>query len=178
MHRCSPTPTHFEKSRSCSNYSSKRQFLFGLQPHPRVTPRQAEWWLREIQEIDPDAMAPGPYVLAAMAYEQLLVLAAGIQAAGPNLNAETFGSALMALQYSATKPEPPHWVPTVGFGANDHSFYNDYALVWSSNVAYPDQPSTTLRRGWCYLDRGARYSAGNVPADADARFFSPDEPCR
>ena len=109
-------------------------------------------------------------------YQALLVLASGIQAAGPGLTPETFAKGLQSLRF----PNPgagaaPYYQATVGF-TGDHSMIDDEALQWWSASA-PAYYSLQPVGGWCYVDQGARWRLGQWPNRPDA-FFDADKPCR
>lgn len=160
----------------------QRTRMFGLQPHPKVMAAQTQWWYASALEInDVIAAAPATYYWGQTLYDELLVLAAGIQAAGPALTPETFAAGLMTTPFPNTGAgAAPYWQPSVGFGLGDHGFYNDYALAWWNDAAeYQglNRAPGTVQGSWCYLGRGSRYNVGHYPADADSRFFA-EQPCR
>ncbi len=111
------------------------------------------------------------------AYKNLLILSSGIQAAGPDLDPDTFARGLQRLVF----PNPgaassPYYQATVGFGA-DHSMNDDVGLIWWS----PGAPATSKRAsdvgGWCYVQRGARWKLGHWPT-RDHPLFDLTQPCR
>lgn len=157
----------------------QQKHLFGLMPHPKAMPGQTQWWMAAPRELGVPFTPDDWWTY--VAYEQTLVLAAGIQAAGPNLNPDTFAQGLMQATFPNNgSGAAPYFQPAVGFGAGDHSFYDDYALAWYSPTAetYGFGAAERPFGSWCYLDRGRRFSTGTFPGDADGRFFSSSEPCR
>jgi hypothetical protein len=114
-------------------------------------------------------------------YDPLLVIAAGIQGAGPNLSPDRFADALRSMRFpNPNAGGPPYWQPGVGFGRGDQAFRNDYAIWWWSDDAQAQQ--TVLgddgRGSFCYVDRGARFTAESFPPDADNRIHDVSLPCR
>lgn len=105
-------------------------------------------------------------------YHALLVLASGIQMAGPHLTPTTFAEGLATAKF----PNPgagaaPYWQARVGFGPNDYSMVDDVTAVWWSETA-PSYRGTRPTAGWCYVDRGARLASPTQwPADIDSRLL-------
>lgn len=170
--------------------ASERPHMFALVERGKLLPVQARPWFQALQAVQPQlvgtlSQSGGLYETMAFsvrAYNQLLVLATGIQVAGPVLTPDTLAQGLMATTFSNhAAGEAPAWQPSVGFGPGDHSFTNDYALAWwDDTLPSLDVMSAGLRAtgSWCYLDRGARFGPGRYPAGAADRFFSSTEPCR
>ncbi len=110
-------------------------------------------------------------------YRSLLVIASGIQGAGPNLTAKTFEQALQKMQFpNPNSGTAPYWQQAIGFAAGDYTWAKDYAIRWFD-------PSLESRDefgagSWCYVDRGARFKPGAFPRDADAKLFDRSQPCR
>lgn len=108
-------------------------------------------------------------------YEPLLLLASGIQWAGPNLTPDTFGAALRNLAF----PNPgagtlPYYQAHVGFGPGDHFFFDDAApIFWRDDETSHDLNTPT--GAYCYVDGGSRYLSGNFPTTPSAIFH--DGPC-
>jgi len=100
-------------------------------------------------------------------YRMLLVLASGIQLAGPNLTPETFAQGLQKAQF----PNPVTGLEAgkVGFNGGSHAMTKDSVeTFWSESAPgpYRDGPGTI-----CYVDGGARRVAGRYPK-GDGPFFA------
>ena len=124
-----------------------------------------------VKEVDPSL--PGEWAQAKHLYWPLLVLASGIQAAGPNLTPETFGDALMELDFpNPGAGGPPYYQATVGFGRDDHTFFGDGTPIWwnGSETSYQINQDTGT---FCYVDHGIRYRLGNWPAGVPKLFQGP-----
>jgi hypothetical protein len=114
-------------------------------------------------------------------YDPLLVIAAGIQGAGPHLTPDTFADALRTMRFpNPNSGAPPYWQPGIGFGRGDPSFRNDYAIWWWSANADAEQTvvGSSGKGSFCYVDRGARFTAETFPLDADSLIDNPSVPCR
>lgn len=110
-------------------------------------------------------------------YRRLLVLASGIQMAGPNLTPSTFDRALLQTRFAnPSSGGPPYYQAAVRFGPGHRWMTDDLALKWWEPSADSYGEGTNSRGSWCYVDRGARW-AGNWP-DLDAAFFDRTAPCR
>jgi hypothetical protein len=110
-------------------------------------------------------------------YEALLVLASGIQMAGPQLTPDTFAAALRRTVFPNVDDFPTAERPSlsghVGFNDGDRSMVDDAVEFWWSETApAPRNPQSVSGPGaWCYVDNGARYGLGRFPGGRDP-FFS------
>ena len=115
-----------------------------------------------LKEINPELICRG--ALNTFIYEPLLVLASGIQGAGPNLTPETFGQALFDMDFpNPNAGAPPYWQSRIGFGPGDHTFYDDATQIWFSPTTRPHE-YPELVGAYCYVDRGARYTYDAFPS--------------
>jgi hypothetical protein len=104
-------------------------------------------------------------------YPPLLLLATGIQEAGPNLTPETFAQGLQEAEF----PNPDDY-PYENYGAGDagfgggHTMLDDAAAIWwdpSQESTWGPDPGT-----WCYANNGERYRAGDWQnPHGDVRLF-------
>lgn len=152
-----------------------RTRLFGLGVWSKVLPLEERPFYQAIREQRPGASLPqySAKYLAPL-YEQLLILAAGLQAAGPALTPESFAAGLRRTTF----PNPgaggaPLYQASGRFGLGDHAFVSDFPLLWWAADAEPG--STT--GGWCYVARGRRYSASSWP-EGRLPFFDRTQGCR
>lgn len=165
-----------------SDSSAQAPYAFGFSSNVRVRPTEetpAFWALNE--GGGPENIAQWMWVEPF--YKQLLVLASGIQGAGPNLTPESFRQALWETVWPNPNPgEPPYWQQRVSLGPGDPVFYDDYAIWWWNEDAHSQTPGSASnqdgRGSFCYLDRGGRFLPGRFPNNADGRLFSGSEPCR
>jgi hypothetical protein len=120
-------------------------------------------------------------------YWNLLVLASGIQLAGPNLTPQTFEQGLQRARF----PNPncgkaPYYQACVGFEGGTHTMIKDFALVWwdsnAQSVEFDYTKSTnayTSKKGlgaFCYAELGTRRSLGKW-STGDPPIFGLN-PCR
>jgi hypothetical protein len=148
--------------------------VFGLSFRNPVLARQEMPWYWAIKEAAPTKDPTGGVTYSAMArYEQLSVLAAGIQMAGPKLAPATFEAALQRTKF----PNPnagaaPFFQARVGFPGGRHTFVDDATLYWYS----PSEPGTVdagVPGSVCYVRQGVRYTASTFPTDDSAFFKAP-----
>ncbi len=112
-------------------------------------------------------------------YAQMLILASGVQWAGPRLTPQTFAGALTSIRYpSPWVGRAPFWQPSVGFGRSDHGFNSDVALLWWKDPSDAEYQARTYFGELCYVGNGRRYRPDKLPAGADALFFDPAAGCR
>ena len=102
-------------------------------------------------------------------YPDILLLASGIQMAGPKLTPETFEQGLHRTVFP--NPDHPIMFGDVGFEDRDYTMTDDGAEIWWSNTAVGHDG---LERAYCYVDGGARRAKGAWPQGGDP-FFK--EPC-
>jgi hypothetical protein len=106
-------------------------------------------------------------------YHQLLLLASGIQMAGPNLKPETFQSGLQAATFP-NSPTPPIMAGKVGFAGGSHTMTIDAAEWWWSNTDPGPLPDEKSKPGtFCYADHGARHSLVSPWPRGDPFFQGP-----
>jgi hypothetical protein len=79
-------------------------------------------------------------------YKPLLILAAGVQLAGPNLTPQTFEEGLHRTAFP--NPTDPRQLGKVGFNTGDHTFVDDaIESFWSEGATGPDGQ---YAGAWCY----------------------------
>ncbi|GAC1408604.1 MAG: hypothetical protein NVSMB57_00070 [Actinomycetota bacterium] len=149
---------------------------FGISFHNKWLPEKQMPWYEAIKEVDPD-YETGDNGFASAIYEryyELLVLASGIQMAGPHLTPQTFQEGLFRARFPESgSGRAPLYYSGGGFGPSDHTMVDDAAMVWysESDMGY----TTNVRRGtFCYVKDGLRYGLGQWPS-GDPAFFQ--EPC-
>ncbi|HXA29886.1 MAG TPA: hypothetical protein VN193_14190 [Candidatus Angelobacter sp.] len=106
-------------------------------------------------------------------YHQLLLLASGIQMAGPNLTPATFQSGMQTTTFP-NSPAPPIMPGKVGFAGGSHTMTVDAAEWWWSNTDPGPLPDEKSQPGaFCYVDHGARRSLVNPWPSGDPFFHGP-----
>ncbi|MEX2100483.1 MAG: ABC transporter substrate-binding protein [Acidimicrobiia bacterium] len=163
----------------------QRGHTFGLTPKlRRITffggnraQYQEQYWYHALKEASPQVEPETSHFYTV--YSQLLLLASGIQWAGPELTPRAFGAALVSLRY----PNPgvgaaPWFQPAAGFGPGDHALNSDFALFWWRNEAAEVERSPGAKGQLCYVGNGRRFTAATMPRDADDLVFNPEAGCR
>lgn len=165
--------TSHESQYQINGDASSRSHMFGVGSFNRHNPLADEPLYWAMREADPDDAADqgGWGDNTHNWYRSLLLLASGIQMAGPNLTPTTFAEGLAKTRF----PNPgagaaPYWQAHVGFGPNDYTMVDDVTAVWWDDTA-PSYRGLNARGGWCYVNRGARFSKPRWPSDIDDRFF-------
>ena len=149
--------------------------VFGITVRPRQIRLEDEpfWWAVS----EGDRSADGSRYTEATAawtggdaYRIMLLVASGIQMAGPTLTAETFEDGLRRTTFP--NPDHPIRAGAVGFSGS-HAMTIDAAEWWYSSAArspYPGDTPGTI----CYVDGGTRHRRGAWPSGPGASF---DGPC-
>ena len=162
-----------------SSPQSQKDGTFGVALWNKMPQLQVEFWYQAFLAAGgiPDDAA----VLnnALNFYNELLLLASGIQMAGPNLTPASFAEGLR----TTTFPNPgggtrPYFQATVGFGSGSSSMVQDFAGFWfdprTTYDTYAPQPALNYHKSNCYVALGRRWSVDSWPATDD--FF--DGGCR
>lgn len=149
--------------------------LFGIRFLPRDVAIRDDPWFWAASEGDPSERWDDPSksgmqsqrVFYEREYRSLLLLASGIQLAGPRLTPETFAVGLNKAIFP--NPDYPTNPGKVSFSGGSHAMTTDGAEHWWSNTAR--SPYSAEGSGaWCYLDRGRRYVLGAWPTAGDPFF--------
>lgn len=148
---------------------SQTVHTFGISTWNKGVRVADEFWYQAIKEVDPAfdfPYKPFTYFGARHDYTQLLMLAAGIQMAGPNLTPETFAQGLQRAQW----PNPAHSNEPgkVTIGPGTHSYMEDAAVIWWHPTNGSEEYGTS--GGFCYVDNGARRRLGEYPKGAPGLF--------
>ncbi|HZU72623.1 MAG TPA: hypothetical protein VE990_07605 [Acidimicrobiales bacterium] len=139
---------------------------FGLTNDEMEIP-PADWACYQvIQEVDP-GFSPNQ-TLCTYHFESLVQMAAGIQAAGPDLTPATLERGLIRNGYKFYSR--PAWPAGGGFGPDDPTYIKNAAEIWWNPGA--TNPVTGDPTGaYEYLDGGARYRLGQLPP-GERPYFS------
>ncbi len=154
----------------------QQENVLGLSLNSPLRPRQITPWWRANKEQRPDSDPEGGnYYVYWSRYQHLLLLASGIQMAGPDLTPESFQAGLHAARF----PNPGHGQPPlnqarVGFEGGRHTMTDSATLFWySANEGGTVDPA--VPGAVCYVNGGTRFRIGGFPTQ-DQPFF--DGPCR
>lgn len=158
----------YQDSDAAGIYFPKDQapHILGLQVFNKTLRSEDMPYVWASKEVDPDQPAPQGEHFERL-YKSLLLLASGIQMAGPKLTPAAFEQALMRTEFPNPGAKgPPYYQGQVGF-PGVHSMQQDMAMIWLS--ANERSPATGIAPAFCYVDRGRRYGLGEWPRQA--RFF-------
>jgi hypothetical protein len=159
--------------------------MFGVVPWNKFLPIQDEPDFWAIKEGDPSVnSALTTDVKTIDDYHAFLLLASGVQMAGPKLNPASFARGLERARFpDPGAGAPPYFQASVGFSPSHHSMTNDFALVWWSSQAptYRVGTGTGQREtggGFCWVLNGTRWSLGNWPSSNLPLFDLDPRKCR
>jgi hypothetical protein len=135
--------------------------VLGLSFRNKLLARQNMPWYWAIKEIDPSAEpSANDYYSLSARYASLLLLASGIQMAGPRLTPERFEAALHATRFpNPGAGGPPYYQARVGFDGGRHSMTADGVLFWFDPSRAGTVDGTSTGRV-CYLYGGRRFAHG------------------
>jgi hypothetical protein len=155
---------------------AQAESLFGVSVKPRQSKIENEPAYWAISESDPTygSGTSKPTGLDQKdrneAYRSLLLLASGIQLAGPNLTPKTFEQGLQRATFP--NPETSINAGKVGFAGGSHSMTIDATDFWWSNRddgPYADKGTGTM----CYVEDGKRRTESTWPRGDDLLFARP-----
>jgi hypothetical protein len=151
--------------------------VLGVTFRNKLLPRDQMPWFWALREQNAaDAVQPNDYYSLQARYSSLLLLASGIQMAGPNLTPQTFQAALWKIRFSNPGAAgPPYWQARVGFDGNRHTMVDDASLYWY-DPARPGTVDPSTRGAICHVLSGRRFSLGQWP-DNDPGMFFGNNPC-
>jgi hypothetical protein len=157
--------------------ADQRSHVFGLASSNRMLAFADEPWYWAMKEIQPDFQGGAGGQNRREQYYPLLLLASGIQMAGPTLTPETLERGLQRTRFpNPNAGQAPYWQARVGFGPGDYSMVDDLALLWWDEAAR--NPNTYSGTGqFCYIGRGTRYAPRQLP-EGRQPFFDRTKPCR
>jgi hypothetical protein len=143
---------------------SQTNNVFGISHSDKFLPVRDTWWYKAMRDGNPKTPPPdkgGPIAT----YQNLLLLASGIQAAGPNLTPETFAAGLHRTVF----PNPgagkaPFYQSRVGFSNGQHSMRNDASMYWYDLTKTGNNDPTAPGR-ICHVRKGLRYGTGQWPKE-------------
>jgi hypothetical protein len=145
---------------------------FGLLFRNKLLPKQDMPFFWALKEVNP-ASDPqgGAYFSVQARYASMLLLASGIQMAGPHLTPDTFAAGLLRTRWANPGAgAAPYFQAPVGFDGGRRTFIDDAALFWHD----PGRQSTVDSGNTgavCYVRRGQRYRLGTWPV-TDHPFFT------
>lgn len=154
--------------------AEQRVHAFGITGFNRQLRVDEDWAWRSRREIAPNCCGSDVALLASyhlFTYRELMLLATGIQAAGPKLTPETFEQGLRRIRF-ANPPDPAH-PPRMDLSRPDNFGVVTDTAEWfwseSAPAAYPDE----VPGGLCYVDGGRRRARGGYSArESDEVFFT------
>jgi hypothetical protein len=146
--------------------------VFGLTFRTKQLPKQDMPWYWAVREASPSSDPQGgTYYAAQSRYLQLLLLASGIQRAGPILTPESFETALHNTRFpNPGAGGPPYYQSRVGFEGRRHVMTDDAAMFWYDQAG-PGTIDPAVPGRKCYVDRGRRTGLGQWQR-GDPAFFS------
>jgi len=162
-----------EEERYWGSLAPKDQLagLFGVATWSRPLPSQDE----PVARADGRAKRPTYWTpdLQRPIYRELLLLAAGIQAAGPGLTPQSFTDGLQQTDF----PNPgagsrPSYQEHVGFSDAKQWMVDDLALAWWNATGSRSNGQDQTSGIWCFVEAGQRWRPGDFPTKD--RFFDTD----
>jgi hypothetical protein len=153
--------------------SDQANHVIGLSFRNKWLPREYMPWYWAYKDGNPesDVAVNESYNLTAR-YSSLLLLASGIQAAGPNLTPQTFEAGLHRLSFPNPGAKgPPYFQSFVGFPNGSHTMIRDATMYWFSQNEQGTVDRTNVG-AICHVDRGKRYELSDWPERQEPRFYS------
>ena len=135
------------------------QHIIGISFNNKYLPNPQMPWYTAMRQGNPDASIPSGttgYQIDNF-YEPLLLLASGIQLAGPHLTPATFQAALQRAHF----PNPgvgaaPYYQASVGYGTGSHAMKTDAGMIWFDNTQ-PGTENPQSTGAICWVRHGERH---------------------
>lgn len=144
---------------------------FGVATWNKTFQLELEYWHRAFLAAGGDqAITNGGAIPDGKAfYNELLLLAAGIQMAGPNLTPETFAKGLRSTRFpNPGAGGPAIYQARVGFGPNDPMMLQDFVGFWldtrMTGQEVTQSKNLDTSRAYCYVALGRRFPLTQIPA--------------
>lgn len=127
-----------------------------------------EMWNQAVVAVGGDAATSGTAVTGRTFYQEMLLLASGIQMAGPELTPESFARGLRETAF----PNPgggtaPFFQGTVGFAGDDTVMVDDFTAFWldtrTSGQQVSSSPAINQEKAFCMVGRGLRWRGDAWP---------------
>lgn len=145
--------------------------VLGVSFRNRTLPRQDMAWYWAMKDAHPDYDPPDAngYPLASR-YSALLLLASGIQMAGPVLTPQTFEQGLFRARFpNPGAGGPPFYQARIGFEGGRHAFISDATMYWYGTTERGTVDPASVG-AVCYVENGKRYELGRWPRRTPAMF--------
>lgn len=132
--------------------------VIGIDAYNKSQAEPAQYEFLAPKEVDPSYSQ-----CCTTLYQPFLLLASGIQTAGPDLTPQSFQAGLFATDFpgNATAGQGPDWQSKVFFGPDHHSMQSDFALQYEdltqTNVQFNPSPGA-----YCYVQHGLRFAPGQL----------------
>lgn len=160
---------NYQTAFELKNPSSESSGAFGVGDWNKMPALEQETWARAYLAAGgpPNALQAGAMPSGRPFYQELLLLASGIQMAGPNLTPETFGRGLQATKFpNPGAAAPPFYQGTVGF-KGDTTMVDDLNLFWLDirmpGNDVPGSKNSSVGRAFCYVNNGSRVTLDSMP---------------
>jgi hypothetical protein len=154
--------------------ATQRGRMMGLSFVPKQVLPQLDPWYQALRSADPsltigtDSATVG---FMRIKYWTLLLMASGIQMAGPRLTPETFADGLWRTKFP--NPSTPLYEGAVGFAPRSLQMTTDAAEFFISNTETGPYTDTAGGTGVvCYVDHGRRHTVWTKAPDT--KFFTRD----
>lgn len=134
------------------------QHIIGISFNNKYLPNQQMPWYAALRDGDPSASIPSGttgYQVYNF-YENMLLIASGIQMAGPHLTPATFQAALQATVFpDPGVGAPPYFQSGVSYRGS-HAMKTDATMFWFDN-AQPGTENPQSTGAVCYVGHGTRF---------------------
>jgi hypothetical protein len=143
--------------------SSESEYLIGMTPASKYLPYAEMPWSQAY--ADEGITTPVDYGYSDF-YHEMLILASGVQAAGPDLTPQTFATGLRGLQFpNPGADQAPSYQAKVDFGSGS-TMTQDYAAWYFSPTTDSNASNNATYVGAsCDINLGERWSLGSWPAN-------------
>lgn len=135
------------------------QHIIGLSFNNKYLPSPQMPWYTAMRQGDPNASIPSGttgYQVDNF-YEDLLLIASGIQLAGPHLTPATFQAGMQRAHFpDPGVGAPPYYQAGLGYGSGSHAMKADAGMIWFDNTQ-PGTENPQSTGAICWVRHGERH---------------------
>jgi hypothetical protein len=153
---------HMDQNFLTEEFTQKTSLL-EVSSYPKQVPEQGDYFLTALDSVDPGfcpCTTSQDFFFGQSLYWELLLVASGVQMAGPDLTPASFQDGLQHTTFP--NPRDPLDEGHVGFQDGGHTMVDDYLFAWW-NQAAPSPYAGDPPGSWCYAEDGEKYQLGQFP---------------
>lgn len=171
--------SNYQTAYELNNSTGQTASAFGVGVWNKMPALNLEMWSRAFSAAggDPAVITAGNLPDGRAFYQELMLLASGIQMAGPNLTPQSFARGLESTKFpNPGAAGPPFFQGHVGFNDGDTTMVDDMTQFWmdtrTPGASVSQEPNSNTSRVFCYVAYGRRFALDLWPTTDG--FYAPN----